>query len=35
VFIQHVDEKNEMARIYEQENPDKEMVVPIRLLHEE
>jgi small acid-soluble spore protein H (minor) len=35
VFIQHVDEKNEMARIYDQENPDKEMVVPIRLLHEE
>jgi small acid-soluble spore protein H (minor) len=35
VYIQHVDEKNEMARIYEQENPNKEMVVPIRLLHEE
>jgi small acid-soluble spore protein H (minor) len=35
VYIQHVDEKDEMARIYNQENPDKEMVVPIRLLHEE
>jgi small acid-soluble spore protein H (minor) len=35
VLIQHVDEKNETARIYEKENPENEMEVPIRLLREE
>jgi small acid-soluble spore protein H (minor) len=35
VLIQHVDEKNETARIYPQDDPEKEMVVPVRLLNEQ
>jgi len=35
IYIQHVDEQNEMARIYPLEAPQLEQTVPIRSLVEE
>ncbi|MFU2030483.1 H-type small acid-soluble spore protein [Bacillus wiedmannii] len=34
VTIQHVDENNETARIYEVKNPDRELTVPVNSLEE-
>lgn len=34
VTIQHVDESNETARIYEVKNPDRELTVPVTSLEE-
>ncbi|WP_459501411.1 H-type small acid-soluble spore protein [Bacillus sp. C1] len=34
VMIQHVDESNETARIYEVTNPDRELTVPVHSLEE-
>lgn len=34
VMIQHVDETNETARIYEATNPNRELTVPINSLEE-
>ncbi|MBO8155699.1 MAG: small acid-soluble spore protein H [Bacillaceae bacterium] len=35
IFIQHVDEENEMARIYPLNNPQNVQEVPVRSLKEE
>ncbi|MBM7551984.1 H-type small acid-soluble spore protein [Thalassobacillus pellis] len=35
VFIQHVDEKNETARIYPLDSPEEELEVAVRGLNEE
>lgn len=34
VFIQHIDEKNETARIYDATNPARELTVPVNSLEE-
>ncbi|HFR4149203.1 H-type small acid-soluble spore protein [Bacillus cereus] len=34
VMIQHVDENNETARIYEVKNPGRELTVPVNSLEE-
>jgi len=34
VMIQHVDESNETARIYEVKNPERELTVPVNSLEE-
>lgn len=34
VMIQHVDETNETARVYEATNPNRELTVPINSLEE-
>lgn len=34
VMIQHVDESNETARIYDATNPDRELTVPVNSLEE-
>nr|EEK68164.1 Small, acid-soluble spore protein H [Bacillus wiedmannii] len=34
VMIQHVDESNETARIYEVTNPKRELTVPVNSLEE-
>ncbi|HDR7888578.1 H-type small acid-soluble spore protein [Bacillus toyonensis] len=34
VMIQHVDESNETARIYEVKNPGRELTVPVNSLEE-
>ncbi|PFL22022.1 H-type small acid-soluble spore protein [Bacillus cereus] len=34
VMIQHVDENNETARIYEVQNPGRELTVPVNSLEE-
>ncbi|MDM5154270.1 H-type small acid-soluble spore protein [Bacillus sp. DX1.1] len=34
VMIQHVDESNETARIYDAANPNRELTVPINSLEE-
>ncbi|PFJ18727.1 H-type small acid-soluble spore protein [Bacillus cereus] len=34
VMIQHVDERNETARIYEVKNPERELTVPVNSLEE-
>ncbi|KEK24688.1 H-type small acid-soluble spore protein [Bacillus gaemokensis] len=34
VMIQHVDENNETARIYDATNPDRELTVPVNSLEE-
>jgi len=34
IYIQHVDEQNETARIYPLDQPEQEMVVPVRTLSE-
>ncbi|MCP1123267.1 MULTISPECIES: H-type small acid-soluble spore protein [Bacillus] len=34
VTIQHVDEKNETAHIYEATNPNRELTVPVNSLEE-
>jgi len=35
VVIQHVDEKNETARVYPRNNPEYEQEVPLQMLREE
>jgi small acid-soluble spore protein H (minor) len=35
IYIQHVDENNEMARIYPLDQPEKEQEVPLRSLVEQ
>ncbi|TCT24569.1 small acid-soluble spore protein H (minor) [Melghiribacillus thermohalophilus] len=35
IFIQHVDEEQDMARIYPLDNPEHEQEVPVRQLKEE
>lgn len=35
IYIQHVDEKNETARIYELKNPQNEQEVPLSSLKEQ
>ncbi|SEA05188.1 small acid-soluble spore protein H (minor) [Thalassobacillus cyri] len=35
IYIQHVDEKNETARIYPLDNPEEEMEVGLRGLQEQ
>jgi small acid-soluble spore protein H (minor) len=35
IILQHVDEEQEMARIYMKNHPEREMEVPVRLLQEE
>jgi small acid-soluble spore protein H (minor) len=34
IYIQHVDEQNEMARIYPLDRPDQEQEVPLHSLEE-
>ncbi|MCQ6558218.1 small acid-soluble spore protein H [Paenibacillus mendelii] len=34
IYIQHVDEKTEMARIYPLDEPEKELTVPLHNLSE-
>lgn len=34
VMIQHADESNETARIYEVKNPERELTVPVNSLEE-
>jgi len=35
IYIQHVDERTEMARIYPIDDPEKELTVPLHNLSEE
>lgn len=35
VWIQHVDQENGTARVYEENNPEKEMTVPVEQLNEQ
>ncbi len=35
VWIQHVDTKNDTARVFKENNPDDEMTVPVNQLEEQ
>lgn len=35
IYIQHVDEQNETARVYPLDEPENEKTVPLRNLHED